>query len=151
MEEEEKPITITIGIKTLVIVIVVVVAMLGGLTAWYWLQGEEMPPSVGAPAELKKVRDLAISYVSKHYPEVGQDLQGVKSWSGEEVKTEGGRKAYMFTGDGWKITIQWARHREIKAEITYIVSIEKLVGYDYLKWRGMVVRDMVREISHHFP
>ena len=150
MEEEERPITVTIGIKTLVIVIVVVVAMLGGLTAWYWLQGQEKPP-FGAPAELKKVRDLAISYVSKHYPEVGQDLQGVKSWSGEEVKTEGGRKAYMFTGDGWKITIQWARHREIKAEITYIVSIEKLVGYGHLKWRGMVVRDMVREISHHFP
>ena len=148
--EDEEPIVITIGVKTFIVIIVAAVAVLGGLAVWYWFQGQVVLPAERAPAELERVRSLTIAYISEHYPEIGQDLRNVKFWNGERIKIADGRNAYKFTGDSWQITIQWARHKEVKAEITYVVSVVKLVGYDNLRWRGTVTGEKVGEISHHF-
>ena len=153
MGENAEPdtITVTIGMKTIVIAIIITVVIVGFL-AWYSTQTPIFAPQPSLPTHrLDAVRDRAISYIKEKYPEVGQQLAEI-NWIGKRHKKFEEREIYKYTGDSWEIIIEWALRPEIKeeADILFIVTVQKKVGYETLAWKGLVYRESIREIYRHF-
>lgn len=143
-------------IKSL-IVFVAVFAIVGGISwalvnAQQASQEEDLPQAVPKLKLYEDIREAALAYVKDKHPEVKQFTNDL-TWTGGKQETGLlGSETYIFSANGWQVTIQYPVVPNPTYDININYNIPTSSGTTSIPyaiaWTGIFTDGIITEISY---
>lgn len=114
-----------------------------GAVAAIWASSEHWIPGTDEP-ELGTVLDAVMSFIKEKHPELAVYMDDLQ-WIGGRVTPEGllGYETYVYTSNGWKVTIGYAVLPKTTYEVTASIEL-----FNEIEWKGTVRDGIVSETSY---